>query len=101
MALTGRDERARAALAETMLVTEPFIVLDMVPAAIVLGERAQAMAMLENAATAVYEDVSLRNDWLWRFQCLPEIQSLEGHPRFEALLRRLGLPSTRSEADLP
>jgi tetratricopeptide (TPR) repeat protein len=99
-ALVGQDGRARRAL-DQLDATEPFIVVDVAPAAIVLGERERAIALLEDAAIAVQEDISLRNDWLWRFQCMPEIQSLQGHPRFEALVERLDLPSTRFGTDRP
>ena len=89
----GLIERARAALAGTG-ETAPFVVLDIVPGAILLGEEDRALDMLEAAAataTATLRGPG-RNGWIRKLQCSPEIRSLAGHPRYEALLESLGLP---------
>jgi serine/threonine protein kinase/tetratricopeptide (TPR) repeat protein len=51
-----------------------------------LGEKRQALEWLERA----YEDHSYRLTWI---KCWPQFDSLRGDPRFQDLLRRMGLAS--------
>lgn len=90
-ALSGQTDRARRALDATA-ETAPFVILDIAPAEVVLGEHERAMDLLERAAADVESDIGLRFNWLWRLRCSPEVQSLAGNPRFERLLERFGLP---------
>jgi hypothetical protein len=50
-----------------------------------LGDKSRALEWLEKA----YEDHS---DWLAWIKVWPQFDSLRGEPRFQDLLRRLGLP---------
>ena len=49
-----------------------------------LGDKAQALEWLEKA----YEDHSFRLAWI---KADPQLDSLRGEPRFQALLRRMNL----------
>ena len=94
LVMAGETDRARAAI-ENSEETAPFIVLDIVPGVILLGDESRALSMLEQAADFVDENFDDRRDalaWIWKLRCSPDIQTLEGHPRYQAILRRLGLP---------
>ena len=92
--MAGETDRARAAI-EASEETAPFIILDIVPGVILLGDEYRALSMLEQAADIVVENFDDRRntlDWVWKLRCSPDIQTLEGNPRYEAILRILGLP---------
>jgi len=92
-ALAGESERASRALASAD-ANQPFITLDIAPAAVLLGDPDRALTMLEEAADRVLSGMgrSDRYGWLWRFRCSPVTRQLEGNPRYEQLLDRLGFP---------
>lgn len=92
-ALAGQTDRARAAL-DSLDLTEPFIALDAVPAAILLGETQQALNILERAADQMQAkmDRDEMYSWLLRLQCPPEIRQLHNERRYLRLLDRLGIP---------
>jgi DNA-binding winged helix-turn-helix (wHTH) protein/tetratricopeptide (TPR) repeat protein len=50
-----------------------------------LGQRDEVLDMLER----LFED---RNEWLVWLKVSPELRDLRGHPRFQALLKRVGFP---------
>jgi len=89
----GDTERASAAIGALSETPPPFVTLDVVPAAILLGETEIALAMLEDAAAAVSAEIPPRGqlDWIWKLRCLPEIQGLDGHPRYNAILESFDL----------
>jgi TolB-like protein/Tfp pilus assembly protein PilF len=93
-ALAGQTERARTAL-DTLDPNQPFIALDAVPAAVLLGETELALDILERAAEQMQANMDRDEmySWLLRLQCPPEIRQLQSEPRYQRLLVRLGLPN--------
>jgi tetratricopeptide (TPR) repeat protein len=96
-ALAGQDERARAAL-DALERNEPDLVpwalVDAAaPAAIALGENDRALDMIERVIADAASDPHQTFDLVLSLRCTPEVRSLAGHPRYDAILDRLGLPS--------
>lgn len=92
-ALAGQEERARSALS-ALERNEPGFPRDAVlefalPAALALGEEDRALTILEQLTT----DADLAQSFFVRqkIRCHPEVRSLAGNPRYEAVLDRLGL----------
>ena len=92
--LAGETERARQAVLQNK-ETAPFIVLDIVPALILLGNENRALQMLEQAATFVSAELgdNEQRDWIWHLRCSPEVQGLAGNARYDAILAEFGLPN--------
>ena len=91
--LAGDSDRALAAVTRSE-ETAPFVVIDIAPAAVLLGDNNRALTMLEEAAAIVSGelDLSEQMDWIWKLRGSPALQSLRGNARFEAILQEFGLP---------
>lgn len=86
--LGGETERASVAVATTG-ETAPFVLLDIIPGAVLMGDEKRALTLLEIAADSARAlfDRKTQFDWIVEMRCPPEIQSLAGNPRYEAILR--------------
>jgi TolB-like protein len=82
LAIAGQDERVRAAISSVAEAGDWW--WESVPAAIVLDETDLALDILEKAESATPDE-------MWNVRCVPEIKSLAGNPRFDALMKRLDL----------
>lgn len=82
LAVAGREERARAAIHS---VNDGTWWWTRVPAAVILGDTNVAVDILELAERE-------SRAGLTEVRCPPEIRTLAGNPRFDALLLRLNLP---------
>ncbi len=86
-AISGKAEAARKALAELKVLAKKGYVspFNMATIHAGLGEKDEAFAWLEQA----YEERSRSMAWL---KVTEECDSLRADPRFESLLKRIGLP---------
>lgn len=83
-AVLGQRAEAEALLAEVRTAMEPYpMFVAMLCAA--LGRDEEALSLLERA-------VEIRNHWMYSVRAQPIFARYRGHPRFEAVLARLGLP---------
>ncbi len=88
-AKAGQTDRARAALDAGDVVNEW---LRAASAAAALGDAHLATDILESAIDRVGPEIG---DFTWSFghiRCVPTLMSLEGNPRFDALVARMDLP---------
>ena len=86
-AVAGRTQEARNELQELRLISKRHYVSPFYMALVYtgLGEKDEAMDWLEKA----YQD---RSNGLVFIKVDPELDSLRTYPRFQELLRRMGLP---------
>ena len=86
-AAAGRKDAARAILAEIQaLATKQFVSsFDLAVVHAALGEQELAIDALERG----YAE---RTHWMALLQVEPRVDALRGHPRFEALLKRMAFP---------